>query len=142
MAFEWKERYSLQIPEIDEQHKNLFEIGSRAYEIALLKDDYDHYDEIMDIINELLDYTQYHFSYEEELMKKYGYAGLENQYNEHEFYIHKIRRLSGEKVDDNQQKAILDILNFLSNWISSHILISDRKYANDFKERGLILDLQ
>jgi len=137
MAFKWKERYSLNIPTIDTQHKKLFEIGNRAYELAILNDGYDHYDEIMSIVDELLDYTRYHFEYEEELMEKYKYMGIAHQHNEHNSYIDKIKSISGENVDDDQQKAVLDILDFLSEWISSHILISDRKYADDFKERGI-----
>lgn len=137
MAFNWKERYSLNIPTIDTQHKKLFEIGNRAYELAILNDGYDHYDEIMSIVDELLDYTKYHFEYEEELMEKYKYTGITHQHKEHNFYVDKIKNISEENVDADQQKAVLDILDFLSEWISSHILISDRKYANDFKERGI-----
>lgn len=138
MSFEWKDRYSLQIPEIDAQHKKLFEIGNRAYELAFLNDGCDHYDEIMAIIDELFNYTKYHFQYEEELMEKHLYSGLGSQCKEHNFYINKIKNLSGEEIDEDQQKAVLDILDFLSEWISSHILISDRKYADDFRKRGLI----
>ncbi|WP_432403478.1 bacteriohemerythrin [Wukongibacter sp. M2B1] len=137
MAFKWRERYSLNIPTIDTQHKKLFEIGNRAYELAVLNDGYDHYDEIMSIVDELLDYTKYHFEYEEELMEKYEYTGITHQHKEHNFYVDKIASMSEEKVDSDQQKAILDILDFLSEWISSHILISDRKYADDFKAKGI-----
>ncbi|MCG8540249.1 MAG: bacteriohemerythrin [Clostridia bacterium] len=138
MSFKWKDRYSLGIPTIDSQHKKLFEIGNRAYELAILNDGHDHYDEIMVIVDELLDYTEYHFEYEEALMKKYGYEHLIHQHKEHNFYIDKIKNISEENVDADQQKAILDILDFLSQWISSHILISDRKYADYFKEKGLL----
>ena len=137
MAFKWRDRYSLNIPEIDTQHKKLFEIGNRAYELAILNDGHDHYDEIMVIVDELLDYTKYHFEYEEELMEKYEYVDITDQHEEHNFYIDKIQSISEENVDDDQQKVVLDILDFLSQWISSHILISDRKYANYFKEKGI-----
>ncbi|WP_058484868.1 bacteriohemerythrin [Defluviitalea phaphyphila] len=134
MAFEWKSEYSLDIPEIDAQHKKLFEIGNRAYELATFNDGYDHYDEIMSILNELLEYTKYHFSYEEELMEKYNSNELGTQIIEHKFYVKKIQSFSEEKIDEDQQKAILDILDFLSNWISSHILVSDKKYVPAIKE--------
>ncbi|MDF2858452.1 MAG: bacteriohemerythrin [Neobacillus sp.] len=135
MAFKWKDRYSLDIAVIDEQHKKLFEIGNRAYDLAILNDSYDHFDEILSIVNELLDYTKYHFEYEEELMKKYNYEGLIHQHNEHAFYVDKVTSLSQEKIDANQQKSVLDILDFLSEWISSHILISDRKYVDAIKQK-------
>jgi len=68
VAFEWKDRYSLNIGEIDKQHKRLFEIGARVYDLAVLNDSYDHYDEIMKTLDELLEYTEYHFRYEENIM--------------------------------------------------------------------------
>lgn len=137
MSFKWKDRYNLHIPEIDQQHKRLFEIGNEAYELAKLNDGFDHYDEIVYIIDQLLDYTKYHFEYEEKLMKKYEYVGLDHQFKEHTYYVDKIRSFSSQDIDENQQQSVLEILDFLSEWISSHILISDRKYANDFKERGI-----
>lgn len=139
MSFQWKERYSLGINEIDVQHKKLFEIGQKAYEIAILDDGYDHYDEIMTILDELLEYTEYHFSYEEKLLKNYDYKETHNQEEEHYYYVYKIKSLSSkDDIDDNQRKTILEILDFLSQWISSHIMLSDRKYAVFLKEKGII----
>ncbi|AGX44276.1 bacteriohemerythrin [Clostridium saccharobutylicum] len=130
MAFEWKERYNLNIGEIDKQHKKLMEIGKRAYEIAIIDDEYDRYDEIMTILDELLEYTKYHFEYEENMLKQYKYEHVHAQEEEHEYYIYKINQVSSrEDIDDNQRKIILEIIDFLSQWISSHIMLEDRKYA-------------
>lgn len=139
MAFKWKERYKLGIEEIDRQHKNLFDIGARVYDLAVLKDSYDHYDEIISVLNELLDYTRYHFTYEEELIKKHGYDGLEEQQKGHEFYVEKIKSIASKDIDSDQYKTIIELVDFLSEWISSHILLMDRKYAMYFKEKGIVV---
>lgn len=139
MSFQWKERYNLGINEIDIQHKRLLEIGQKAYEIALLNDGYDHYDEIMNILDELLEYTEYHFNYEENMLKNYGYKEIHNQEEEHYYYVYKIKSIaSKEDIDDNQKKTILEILDFLSQWISNHIMLSDGKYASFLKEMEVI----
>lgn len=130
MSFEWKESYKLNIEEIDKQHKKLMEIGKRAFDIAIIDDGYDRYDEIMTIIDELLEYTKYHFEYEENMLKMYDYEHIHDQEEEHGFYVYKINELaSREDIDDNQRKVILEIIDFLSQWISNHIMIADRKYA-------------
>jgi len=139
MAFKWKERYKLGIEEIDRQHKNLFDIGARVYDLAVLKDSYDHYDEIISVLNELLGYTRYHFTYEEELIKKHGYDGLEEQQKGHEFYVEKIKSIASKDIDSDQYKTIIELVDFLSEWISSHILLMDRKYAMYFKEKGIVV---
>ncbi|MBW6409556.1 bacteriohemerythrin [Clostridium weizhouense] len=139
MAFEWKERYKLNIDEIDKQHRRLMDIGKKAYEIAVIDDGYDRYDEILTIIDELLEYTKYHFEYEEEMLKKYDYKHIHSQEEEHSFYVYKIDQVaSREDIDDNQRKVILEIIDFLSQWISTHIMISDREYAVYLKEQGII----
>jgi hemerythrin len=137
MPFEWKDRYKLGIEEIDKQHRKLFEIGARVYDLAVLNDEYDHYDEIMVLIDELFDYTKYHFGYEEEFIGKYHFDGLEQQREEHEFYISKMKSISSKDVDNNQQQTTIAIVDFLSEWISGHILLSDRKYAAFFKENNI-----
>ncbi len=139
MSFQWKERYNLGIAEIDSQHKKLFEIGSRVYELAISNDSYDHYDEVLGMLNELLEYTEYHFNYEEEIMKKYNYVEFNQQKEDHEYYVQKIKSIASKDIDADQQKAIIEIVDFLSEWISSHIIFSDRKYAMFFKEKGIVL---
>ncbi len=134
MSFKWKEEYNLNIDEIDKQHKKLMEIGRRAYDIAVIDDGYDRYDEIMTIIDELLEYTKYHFEYEEDMLKKCNYDHIHDQEEEHGFYVYKINEVaSREDIDDNQRKVILEIIDFLSEWISKHIMIADRKYAEFLK---------
>lgn len=137
MAFQWKNRYILNIEEIDKQHRKLFEIGERVYYLAILNDSYDHFDEIMAIMNELLEYTEYHFNYEENIIKTYKFDGYGQQQQEHESYVIKIKSIYSKDIDNNQQQTIIEIVDFLSEWISSHILFSDRKYATYFKEQGI-----
>ncbi|MDR3596823.1 bacteriohemerythrin [Clostridium sp.] len=132
MSFKWKEEYNLNIHEIDKQHKKLMEIGKRAYDITIIDDGYDRYDEIMSIIDELLEYTKYHFDYEENMLKKYNYSHIHDQEEEHGFYVYKINEVASRdenEIDDNQRKVLLEIIDFLSEWISQHINVADRKYA-------------
>ena len=69
MYFEWKDEYRTGIEVIDKQHKHLMEIGARIFDLANADDGYDRYDDIMEVLNELRDYTIYHFGYEEKLME-------------------------------------------------------------------------
>lgn len=137
MAFKWRDSFSVNVTDIDNQHKRLFEIGSRVYDLASLNDDYDHYDEIMEILAELKDYTAYHFDYEEKLMAKYGYGDLESQQIEHSFFIKKLDRIGKKDIDGQQNETMIEMVNFVSNWISDHILKSDMSYKDFFNGRGV-----
>jgi len=55
---------------IDQEHAKLFSLANEAYE--LLTNDFipDKYDYILELVNELRDYTKYHFTHEEEYMQQ------------------------------------------------------------------------
>ncbi|MDI3310130.1 MAG: bacteriohemerythrin [Thermoanaerobacterium sp.] len=125
----WKEDFRLGIDEIDKQHKRLFDIANEAYD--LLKNEFtiDKYDHIVDIIKELKDYTIYHFDYEENYMKSIGFKKLLSHKVLHDDFKEKINNIDLDKIDQNQDEYIKDILNFLVDWIEKHILKDDRLYA-------------
>lgn len=134
--FKWQDSFSSGIEEIDNQHRKLIEIGSRVYDTALLNDDYDHYDELMAILQELVDYTQYHFGYEEELFEKYNYEKAFEHKIEHEFFIKKLKKITSKDLDNSQREAFFQLLDFLSDWITGHILGSDKEYRECFLKGG------
>jgi len=126
----WKEEYSVGIELIDSQHKRLFEIADQAYE--LLKNDYytDKYDKIVTILQELKDYTVFHFNAEEKYMESIGYKRLLSHKVQHDDFIDKINSYDLYQVDQDQDKYITDLLDFIIDWISNHILYTDKKYAS------------
>ncbi|WP_238881245.1 bacteriohemerythrin [Clostridium sp. YIM B02551] len=128
--FEWKKEYEVGIERIDEEHKKLFDIANKGYD--LLKNDLylDKYDRIMDIIHELKDYAQFHFSAEEEYLKSIGYKKLFTHKMEHDYFIDKISSVDLSKIDSNQDKYITEILDFMVQWIKEHILDKDKEYVN------------
>ena len=76
---QWKDDYCTGIAPIDEQHKELFSIANRIYD--LLKNDLipDKYDSIVAIIGELQSYTRYHFKTEEDYMQRINYRRFLSQ---------------------------------------------------------------
>lgn len=123
---EWKNDYSISVEEIDEQHKKLFEIANRAYN--LLKNEFvtDKYDQIADIFAELLDYTEYHFGFEEKYMASIGYKKFLSHKVIHDDFVEKVKSVDLKQVDEDQDKYLMDLLDFVANWISDHILIQDK----------------
>lgn len=128
--FEWKKEYETGIEVIDEQHKELFKIANEAYN--LLKNDIilDKYDKVIEIINKLLDYCEYHFSTEEKHLLDIGYKKFLSHKVQHEEFIKELRNADLEKIDQNQDEYIMKILEFFVKWISEHILARDMDYVN------------
>lgn len=125
----WKEEYTVGISLIDEQHKKLFEIAGRIYN--LYKDELctDKYDRIVELIGELKDYTVFHFKSEEEYMERIRYRKMFTHKIEHADFIEKINNVNLNLVDEDHDAYLLEILEFVVNWISKHILEKDKQIA-------------
>ncbi len=134
--FKWQDKFTSGIEEIDNQHRKLFEIGARIYDTASLNDDYDHYDELMSILQELIDYTQYHFGYEEKLFEQYNYQDAFAHKIEHDFFIKKLKRINTKDLDGSQGETFLQLVDFVTDWITGHILGSDMAYRECFLKGG------
>ena len=123
--YKFKDEYRTGIDFIDEQHKVLFEIADKTYN--LLKNDFalDKYDRIVGLIEELQDYTAFHFNAEEEYMKKISYKRMFTQKVAHDAFIKRINDVDFSKIDEDQEEYITRILQLLNDWLTEHILEND-----------------
>jgi len=128
--FEWNDDYSVGIEEIDVQHKHLIGIGAELMEMVKHNSNEDLYDDVIDAVERMKDYTVYHFATEERLMEQAGFEGLEAHKDEHERFIAKLDEVDLSDLDVNQTEFIMDILNFISKWIFKHIIGADFEYRD------------
>lgn len=128
--FVWKEEYDVGVEHLNVQHKELFNIANKAYEV--LKDDFivDKYDKIVQIIEELKEYTVFHFQSEEAYLMDIKYKKFLSHKIEHEEFINKVSSINLSDIDKDQNEGIMDILKFIYSWIDEHILIRDMEYKN------------
>lgn len=133
---EWKEqedpcafteKYYTGIALVDGQHARLFEIIGSANEIVKNEFIPDKFDNIVELLQELQEYTSIHFADEEAYMEKIGYEGLEAQKRAHAGFIAKLEELEFEGFEENQQEVLLELMDFLFNWLVYHILKMDKK---------------
>lgn len=130
MIFNWKNEYSTGISAIDLQHRRLFEIGSNIYELATLNDGVDHFDEIMQILDNLKNYAIYHFEFEESYMRSKNFDNIVEHKKLHVNFIDKILSINDKDVDNKQKQVLLKLLDFIANWIGNHILKEDFRYKD------------
>jgi len=129
--FVWKQEFELEIESIDDQHKKLLEIGNRISDLLETHDeDSDNYDEIIDVIKELKEYTVYHFQNEEKYFLEYKYPDYANHKKEHDDFIAYISSVDFNKIDENQEKFMKDLLRKVINWVFNHIITTDFLYKD------------
>lgn len=127
--YEMKPEYYTGIETIDKEHEKLFEIANQAYELLVNQFIPDKYDYILEVIEDLRNYTKYHFQHEEEYMQGIGYKRMLSQKVAHTDFIEKLDNLNIEKIDDNQKEALLELLDFLNTWLVDHIYKQDKLIA-------------
>lgn len=88
--FTFTDKYKTDIQLVDDEHRRLFEIIKEANDLIFEELLHDKYDKIIELLSELKDYTEFHFSDEEKLMEKIGYPGLEAQQRAHAAFIEKL----------------------------------------------------
>jgi len=121
----WSESYSVQIPGIDNQHKQLFSLINQLHE-AMAKGQAN--EEMGRILQELINYTKTHFAAEEKLLQSKNYPELSAHQAQHRQFTDKIIQF---QRDFNAGKATLSVglMTFLRDWLSSHILQTDKRYG-------------
>ncbi len=125
--FAFTSKYHTGIELVDEEHRHLFEIIANADKIIHADLLHDKYDEIVHILSELKEYTIVHFQDEEEYMKQISYPELAQQQKAHEAFIEKLASIDLDSLDDHQQDYLEDLISFLLNWLTVHILQMDKK---------------
>lgn len=127
---EFTDEYLTGILLVDEEHRELFRIVGKAYQIVKAYSVADSYDEITTILDELRNYTREHFHDEEEYMESIHYDGLAAQKRAHASFVYKLESIDLDKVDADPQKYMEGLIEFLLGWLVQHILYTDKKIPN------------
>lgn len=124
MAFiEWTEKNEVGIRQVDEQHRELFALLNRLHAATVEGQEQSM---LVGILNELVDYTVYHFDVEEGLMTKHEYPDYDAHKAEHD-------KLTTQAVDlqrqfqDGSATISFELLDFLHDWLMDHTMDTDRK---------------
>ena len=117
MTFEFTDDCITGIDTIDDEHRNLFALLSKAYILASTDYHSDYYQELKSIIEELDQYAETHFTHEEEYMMQIRDPELIRQRAQHDFFRDKVREFEFVNIDNEkeQQKVLTELVKFLAS---------------------------
>lgn len=121
-VFEWSDDLSVGVKEIDEQHKRLIDFINGLHDSIEQGEKRESVEKFLD---ELVEYTEFHFSTEERLMYQYLYVSRLAHKEGHEHLLFQVRQLLH---DLHKQTAPITwhTLEFLKEWLLDHILHADK----------------
>ncbi len=126
--FPWNVNFETGLAVVDEQHQKLVEIINRlAYQLANNLDDV----AINQLLDELSDYTIYHFTTEEALWNKYLPADemTAEHAQTHQSFVDEVEIVKQERHTLRDEEVSEKVLSFLTHWLAFHILDTDRRMA-------------
>ena len=129
----WSDEFSVGHKTLDAQH---FKIVSFINELIDMPE-ITNQAVALECITKMLNYSTEHLQYEEKLMEDHDYPDASSHTVIHQFYVKKVEnflKMSFEEKDNFKS----EVLSFLKEWWTYHILEEDMKYRPFFEEKGIV----
>jgi hemerythrin-like metal-binding protein len=125
--------FSVGVNEIDNQHKKLIDLINQLNDAMHAGKGA----EILGkVLSELVNYTVYHFNYEESLMAQHHYDDTPAHKLEHKKFIETVGAFK-QKFDSGNAVISVEIMNFLRDWLTNHIMKTDKKLGQGLVKAGV-----
>ncbi len=131
----WDESLSVGIDIIDRQHETWIAryngvvdaIGSAGATAP-----------VVSTLDFLLDYTVYHFTTEEGIMREAGYPDFEGHHAKHQALRQAVASLGDDFEEEGSTNALGEAVEtLLGNWLIQHIKNTDQRFGAFVRDRGV-----
>ena len=131
---EWDESLSVGIELIDEQHKMLIE---RTNAIADAVEMQRGVEKILQTLNFMIEYTEFHFSEEEKVMANNDYPKFAQHHKLHEDFKDRLNLMVQDFEEEGATAGLSEeITSYLSSWLVNHIKGIDTELGKILREKG------
>jgi hemerythrin len=131
--FDWKQEYSVNIREIDQQHQKLVGMLNKLHE-AMGKGE--GREALGRVLKDLANYTKTHFATEERLMKAHGYPDYAIHKEKHEKMTKAVLQTIA-KFESQELVNLIEVFQFLKDWLKKHIMQTDMGYSAYLNSKGV-----
>jgi hemerythrin len=129
----WSDRFSVGVRAIDDQHAGLVKTLNELH-AAMMSGQANSVTGAL--LKQLLDYTRGHFSAEEKMMADARYPGLAQHRVKHRDLTRQVEGFA-ERYERGEARLNIELLNFLNDWLTTHILKVDKEYGPWMNEHGV-----
>lgn len=120
--FKWSKANEVFIPEVDAEHRNLFQLADGLQAVVLAKADAT---QVQEALRALIAAIDDHFSFEERRMRSAHYPQYAWHKQLHDT-VRKRARLFVPRIESGDREAAMLLLEFLSAWLMDHTALADR----------------
>ncbi len=124
---QWTEAMSVNVPDMDNDHRVLVDLINRLASAEKIG----NRRVAESVLDELLNYSIDHFDREEQFLQKSGYPfqDLVAHKLQHASFTETVQDIRWQYLHGFSPRINQEVLFFLRDWLSKHILVEDMKYA-------------
>ena len=129
----WREEFNVNVQEIDQQHKTMLKLVNNihcAVEARVDKKD------LIELLDQLVEYTREHFSTEEQLMRKHDYPDLAEHHKEHKLLLQYLIDLL-DAVSGGRRLTFYSDYDVSTDWALTHISEHDQDLGMFLNSKGV-----
>ncbi|MEW5728580.1 MAG: hemerythrin family protein [Pseudomonadota bacterium] len=130
---EWQERFSVGIPEVDREHKILFDLIGQLHDAYATDKSMPDMERVFAV---LMEYVGGHFEHEREVFLSSGYPNAAAHIAEHDRFAAEVRALFARYRAGEGDKVCIELLALLNNWWHFHVLEDDADYGRHVASGG------
>lgn len=130
----WNDEMSVGVKELDDDHKEIVDLLNRLHEgvEAGIGNS-----EVVNIFSKLVEATKRHLHHEEQILAKAGFPHLAQHLKEHDAILGKGLMLQARFMSGSTQPFTLAEVDLACRWLQTHLIESDKHYAQYLKSQGL-----
>lgn len=129
----WSEDMSVGVTAFDNEHKQLIDFVNKLNHAIQAGSTGKTTGEIL---HGLIRYTKIHFKHEEDYMVLYDYPGLAGHRKEHDALTSQVADFY-DRFTAGKATFTIELMKFLRDWLTGHIMGVDMKYKAFFKEKNV-----
>ncbi len=120
-VIEWNSEFETGVREIDDQHRRLVEYVNALNKVVDQPDP--NREVVADVLEQVIDYTLYHFAFEEELLEETEYHLLDAHKEVHRKFTERMRDL--RRRFRAGEMCARELNDTLTRWLYDHIRHAD-----------------
>jgi hemerythrin len=129
----WDERLATGDPSIDAQHVELHDL---VLELGILAEETPDRVRLGEVLFDVLAYSSTHFAYEEALMARIGFPGLERQKTLHTEFKRRVAEMAVRYASGDVTLTAGQMQSQLQEWLMNHVWEEDLKLAAYIRPQG------
>ena len=133
----WSNEFISGIPEIDSQHKDLFELINR---FALENDEDVTEKVLLSFLDRLWEYCIYHFTLEEKMMRDNDYPLLDYHVGLHQSLRWVVTDIKSEIMGGTLKEPYTTVVRMSTDWLNEHIAKHDLSFFSYCKNKDFDLN--